>query len=176
MQSCFDVCDGCSAYTDGAWVPHSRVPPYRLNASIYKPAGLRIAAGSPQHYGRCDDVASSVRQLYEWQPSRCSLQPFTTEASCNTLRGKQLLFAGDSTMWQLFLSFVLMHGGQLGRNMVMTSAATDLSASVCDDQVRAVFVRSDLLLWSNHHWEYTQARPGPSPGTLAPSLSQPCLP
>ena len=101
---------------------------------------------------------------------------FTTEASCNTLRGKQLLFAGDSTMWQLFLSFVLMHGGQLGRNMVMTSAATDLSASVCDDQVRAVFVRSDLLLWSNHHWEYTQARPGPSPGTLAPSLSQPCLP
>ena len=79
-------------------------------------------------------------------------------------------------MWQLFLSFVLMHGGQLGRNMVMTSAATDLSASMCDDQVRAVFVRSDLLLWSNHHWEYTQARPGPSPGTLAPSLSQPCLP
>ena len=158
MQPCFDVCDGCAAYTDGAWVPQSRVPPYRLNASIYKPAGLRISAVSPQHYGRCDDVATSVRQLYDWQPSRCSLQPFTIEASCHTLRGKQLLFAGDSTMWQLFLSFVLMHGGQLGRNMVMTSAATDLSASVCDDQVRAVFVRSDLLLWSNHHWEYTQAR------------------
>ena len=158
MQPCFDVCDGCAAYTDGAWVPQSRVPPYRLNASIYKPAGLRISAVSPQHYGRCDDVATSVRQLYDWQPSRCSLQPFTIEASCHTLRGKQLLFAGDSTMWQLFLSFVLMHGGQLGRNMVATSAATDLSASVCDDQVRAVFVRSDLLLWSNHHWEYTQAR------------------
>ena len=158
MQSCFDVCDGCAAHTDGAWVPQSRVPPYRLNASIYKPAGLKLSAVSPQHYGRCDDVATSVRQLYEWQPSRCSLQPFTVEASCNTLRGKQLLFAGDSTMWQLFLSFVLMHGGRLGRNLVMTSAATDLSASVCDDQVRAVFVRSDLLLWSNHHWEYTQAR------------------
>ena len=157
-QSCFDVCDGCAAYTDGAWVPHSRVPPYRLNASIYKPAGLKISAVTPQHYGRCDDVATSPRQLYDWQPSGCSLQPFTAEASCRTLRGKQLLFAGDSTMWQLFLSFVLMHGGRLGRNLVMTSSASDIGASVCDDQVRAVFVRSDLLLWSNHHWEYTQAR------------------
>ena len=111
-----------------------------------------------QHYGRCDDVATSPRPLYEWEPRRCALEPFAREASCELLRGKQLLFAGDSTMWQLFLSFVLMHGGQLGRNLVHTSSASDISASCCDDGVRAVFVRSDLLLWSNHHWEYTQAR------------------
>ena len=84
QQHCFDVCDGCAAYTDGAWVPRMRAPPYRLNASIYKPAGLKISAVTPQHYGRCDDVATQ-RQLYEWQPSRCWLQPFTVEGSCASL-------------------------------------------------------------------------------------------
>ena len=50
QQHCFDVCDGCAAYTDGAWVPRMRAPPYRLNASIYKPAGLKLSAVTPQHF------------------------------------------------------------------------------------------------------------------------------
>ena len=70
------------------------------------------------------------------------------------MRGRQLLFAGDSTIWQLFLSFVLLHGGRLGRNAGHISTASELTASLCGDGVRAaVFVRTDLLLWTTHHWE-----------------------
>jgi len=157
MGSCFPSSSLDAAYADGRWVSHSTSPPYRADAAIYKPAGLKISAATAQHYGRCDDVSPN-RQLYEWRPLSCLLEPFSRDSSCELLRGKQLLFAGDSTMWQLFLSFVMLHGGYLGRNLVHTSSASDISASACNDRVRAVFVRSDLLLWSNHHWEYTQAR------------------
>ena len=157
--NCFDACDGaCSAHAVGRWVRREQPPPYRLDGGLYKLAGMKTTAVSAAHYGRCDDVSPSPRALYDWKPDGCALEPFSASASCAAMRGRQLLFAGDSTIWQLFLSFVLLHGGRLGRNAGHISTASELTASLCGDGVRAVFVRTDLLLWTTHHWEYTMAR------------------
>ena len=56
---------------------------------------------------------------------------------------------GDSTLLQLFLSFVLLLQGQLGMNARRASHIQDITASACNDSVRLAFARSDLLLWTH---------------------------
>ena len=136
-----------STCTDGSWRVRSSPPPYRINASLWEELGSSIRRSTPQHYGRCDE-AMPTRSLYEWRPSRCSLAPFAVEGACAALRGQSVLFVGDSTVFQLFLSFALLLNAKLGRSSKKASTISEMTGSACDDEVRLAFSRSDLLLWS----------------------------
>ena len=64
--------------TDGAWAAQPLLPrPYRLNATLWGKVGTSITSRTPQHYGRCDDVAqvTTPRTLYEWEPRGCTVRP-----------------------------------------------------------------------------------------------------
>ena len=117
---------------------------------------------SSQHYGLCDDRAERLgaipRKLYEWQAEKCDLPAFDRARACSLFEGKQVVVAGDSTAGQLFLSLVLLLGGSFGRNSRHTSVISDITASVCDNKGRFVFIRNDLLLWSTHRSEFNRAR------------------
>ena len=143
-------------YADGHWVP-GRPRPYRLPVSLWGELGVNINGRSAQHYGRCDDVAPD-RTLYDWRPQHCELRAFEPPAACEALRGRQLVFVGDSTLLQLFLSFVLLLRGALGRNVRKTSTVQDVTASACNDTVRLAFARSDLLLWTHSSRDVAAAR------------------
>ncbi|KAL1529190.1 hypothetical protein AB1Y20_000149 [Prymnesium parvum] len=153
----------------GEWLarPLSLPRPYRINASLWAYAGTSITGKTPQHYGRCDDV-SDARPLYEWAPRSCALARFNADEACTLLRGKALLFVGDSTVAQLFLSFVLLLHGRLGLNNKRASVLSDISASACADAVRLNFVRSDLLLWTHAQQDFQGARGCDGYTTLQP--------
>ena len=135
LPDCFGHCGTCNLHTTGWWAPRVEQAPYRLNHSLWATLGLSgPSTSSSSHYGLCDDVAersAHARQLYEWQADACVLRPFSREAACEVLSGKQVVVAGDSTAGQLFLSLVLLLGGSFGRNSRHTSAISDLTASAC---------------------------------------------
>ena len=142
-----------AAYTEGEWVAAEGPKPYRLPASFWPSIGSKVHAELPQHYGRCDDVRPS-RALYDWRPKHCALLPFARERMCALLSGKQVVVVGDSTVLQLFISLVKMLGGEFGRDVKHGYVTADLTASVCDDTTRLVFIRSDLLLWTHSVSDY----------------------
>ena len=146
-------------YTDGAWVRRSDAQPrpYRILPALWASIGTSIKPSTPQHYGRCDDVAPD-RPLYDWRPHRCTLRPFVPEGACELLRGRQVVFVGDSTLLQLFLSFVLLLQGRLGMNVRRATSVQDLTASACNDTVRLAFARSDLLLWTHAPRDFGSAK------------------
>ena len=155
LPHCFDAFPpSLAAYSDGEWVPSSAPPRYLVPATFWGTIGSKVHADMPQHYGRCDDVRRKGRVLYDWSPRHCSLLPFTRDAVCATLTGKQIVVIGDSTVLQFFLSFVHMLGGRFGRDVKHGFVTADLTASACDDSVRLVFVRSDLLLWTHSIVDY----------------------
>ena len=162
QPGCFEACASCNLHARGQWVARSSEPPYQLNHSLWSKMGLTpVARTAPHHYGRCDDLSLArgrTRQLYDWVPDNCELKPVERESACAVLSGKQLMIAGDSTAGQLFLSLVLLLGGRFGRNSRRTSAISDIPASVCDGRTRLIFVRNDLLLWTDHRSEYNRAR------------------
>ena len=145
-----------SDYTDGRWVARDRArtpPPYRIKASLWEQLGTSIRGSTPQHYGRCDDAMPS-RPLYDWVPQGCSLAPFERERACDLLDGKAVLMVGDSTVFQLFLSFALLLGAKLGKNTKRASTVSEMTASACGDNVRLAFSRSDLLLWTTSNSDF----------------------
>ncbi|KAL1527322.1 hypothetical protein AB1Y20_015993 [Prymnesium parvum] len=159
---CFERCASCNSHTRGHWEPRARPPPYTLNHSLWAQLGLSpIARSAASHYGRCDEQtrpSGKPRALYEWAARHCELAHVEPARVCSVLAGKQVVIAGDSTAGQLFLSFVLLLGGRFGRNSRRTSAISDIGASVCAGRTRVVFVRNDLLLWTDHRSEYNRAR------------------
>lgn len=157
MHGCFST--SLDTYASGSWHPStSRRPPYRIEASLWDSLGTNIRRSTPQHYGRCDDVEPN-RTHYEWSPDGCTLSRFDdVESACNLLANKSILFVGDSTVFQLFLSFALLLRSKLGRNAKRTSSVTEMSASACDDTMRLAFARSDLLLWSSAGSEFNSVR------------------
>ena len=62
------------SHAEGEWEARERgaPAPYRINASLWEQLGTSIRPSTPQHYGRCDDVAPQ-RPLYDWRP-RCALE------------------------------------------------------------------------------------------------------
>lgn len=144
------------AYADGEWeAQHARVrgQPYRITASFWPKIGSKIHPELPQHYGRCDEVAAT-RPLYTWKPRHCSLRPFERDGVCSILHGRQIVVVGDSTVFQTFLSFVHLLGGSFGKDVKHGYVTADLTASVCSDATRIVFIRSDLLLWTHSIADY----------------------
>lgn len=84
---------------------------------------------------------------------------------------------GDSTVFQLFLSFALLLGANMGRSLKRATTVSELCASACADNTRLAFVRSDLLLWSSASSDYACAFPQPRPhGSAARSLLLCCYP
>ncbi|KAL1519925.1 hypothetical protein AB1Y20_023413 [Prymnesium parvum] len=186
-RPCFSHCPSCTDYTSGEWVERHIPPPYHLNHSVWARMGLRIEEGSAHDYGQCASSSSaspspphssstststpvfsssppaSSPSWYEWEPSDCELPPVDRPATCRLLRGKQILFVGDSQMAQLFTSAVMLLAGAAGlgvdyRAGTRASVLSDVTASACNDTVRLNFVRSDLLAWSNSGHEAVAAR------------------
>ena len=143
-------------YTDGDWVPftHHR---YKILAHFWEQLGTTIKSSTPQNYGRCDRVTPN-RILYEWQPHRCKLEQFSVHGVCEVLRGKSLLMVGDSTVFQLWLSFALLLGAQLGKNVKKASTVSEITASACGDATRLAFVRNDLVLYTSNVGDLMSAK------------------
>ena len=144
----------------GRWVArNANAPPYYLNKTVWSELDLWLIAKaeshSPHNYGICEAAArhhKRKRNLYNWQPHECSIPPLATDACSGAAFSSPktfLLFVGDSTVAQLWLSFCLLLGAKLGVNSRKGSEISKLSrvsASACGDRVRLSYVRSDLLL------------------------------
>ncbi|MCO5570036.1 hypothetical protein L7F22_023750 [Adiantum nelumboides] len=86
----------CNLY-EGKWVRDDAYPLYRSKDCPFIDAGFRC-----QENGRPDDGYLKWR----WQPSGCSLPRFDGEKMLNMLRGKRLVFVGDSigrNQWESML-------------------------------------------------------------------------
>jgi hypothetical protein len=136
----------------GSWTPHNAtLPPYKLSKTEWRAMGL--TGLKPGHdYGRCDRPARK-RTLHDWTPSHCQLRALSHETFCSSheFRGAHnlILFVGDSTVAQTFLSFALLVNASFGRNDGMSvNTLFRITASSCGGRVRLSFVRNDLLLWS----------------------------
>lgn len=164
--ACFDGsdsgfgCNSCSRHAQGTWEATTGDAPYRLTAALLgkQGAGISIDNNSAHHHGACADRGKHASGRYAWRPSMCTIWPFERERACQALRtaGPSILLVGDSTMAQLFLSLVMLLGGQLGRNVQIRHVLTELTASACSDTVRLNFVRSDLLLYAPSKLELRQ--------------------
>jgi hypothetical protein len=160
MPQCFDesFSADAAAYSDGYWEPAGSPHPYRIGPRFWASIGSKMHADLPQHYGHCDDPVvrgtSPERKLYTWTPRRCHLWPFERKHVCKVLRGRQIVVVGDSTVFQTFLSLVLLLGGSFGRDLKHGYVVADLTASACDATTRLVFIRSDLLLWTQSVSDY----------------------
>ena len=161
LPSCFDAYppEAAAYSSEGEWKSEGTAAPYRITPRFWSSIGSRMNAELPQHYGKCDDAAAKPggpppRTMYRWHPNRCTLQPFDRSGMCRILGGKQVVVVGDSTVFQTFLSLVLMLGGRFGRDLKHGFVIADLTASACNDTTRIVFVRSDLLLWTHALSDY----------------------
>lgn len=143
-----------NAYAEGEWVEtrdqHLR---YRIHRNFWAKIGSKVHSALPQHYGRCDDTTAD-RKLHAWSPRQCALLPLQREAFCRLLGGRQIVVVGDSTVFQMFLSLVLLLGGDFGRDLKHGYVTADLTATACGDATRLVYVRSDLLLWTHSTPDY----------------------
>ena len=74
------------------------------------------------------------------------LKHYEPRTTCELLRHRSILFVGDSTMVQMFGAFVMLLGGEFGRQHL----GKDVTASACNDTVRLNYVRNDLALWLEH--------------------------
>jgi len=159
MSTILNCFSGTTAadYTDGSWVPTIRPGRYRITPRLWEDLGTAIKSTTPQHYGRCDRAMPN-RTLFEWQPHRCSLDRFDEQSACEALRGRSLLMVGDSTVFQLFLSFALLIGARLGKNIKRASTVSEITASACGDTTRMAFVRNDLLLYSSSGGDFASAK------------------
>ena len=127
-----------------SWLQRER-PPYELNKTFWRKIGVQAVARRRHN----DKYSCPAHQLHDYS---CAPR-FASSTSCQALlrntSSRQILFVGDSTSGQLFISFVLQLGGNFGSNSAFAHTLVDLAASACDDRVRLEYVRNDLLLWSN---------------------------
>ena len=65
---------------------------------------------------------------------------------------------GDSTVFQLWLSFALLLGAKVGKNVKRASTVSEITASACGDTSRLAFVRNDLLVYSAHPNDFSSIR------------------
>ena len=134
---CFAPCRTCSLHAHGRWVPASRAYVEPADEQI-----LRVMDEKNRNQSGCSRHGKAALPAQEFEPSHCTLKRFDRAAACSALGSrKSLVFVGDSLTSQLFYSLALLLGGfaEAGR--------IQMHASVCNDQVRMVFVRSDLALW-----------------------------
>ncbi|KAL1526349.1 hypothetical protein AB1Y20_015063 [Prymnesium parvum] len=152
---CFDACpiSSCTHHLEGTWVEREH-PLYHISfAKIERALGVRGDRGS-SNYGRCDEKRAlgsapggdKPRPTYRWNPSTCQLKEYTPEGGCGLLRGKSVMVVGDSTAGQLWYSLAIQLRAVFGRNARFVSVLDEAVASACNDTVRLVFSRNDLLI------------------------------
>ena len=116
--NCFDACDGaCSAR---GW-------PLGAPRAAAVPSTAACQTGGHEDNGGVGGALRPVRRRIAVAYVEARRLRARAVLRVGVVRGHarpQLLFAGDSTIWQLFLSFVLLHGGQLGRNAGHISTAS----------------------------------------------------
>ncbi|CAI9772195.1 unnamed protein product [Fraxinus pennsylvanica] len=91
---------GCDIFS-GRWVRDETRPLYEEDDCPYIPAQLAC-----QKYGRPD----KDYQRWRWQPHNCSIPSFNATLMLESLRGKTMMFVGDSLNRGQFISLVcLLH-------------------------------------------------------------------
>ena len=109
-----------------------------------------------------------TRQRFDWQPHGCTLRRFDPEHVCSILRGKAVLFVGDSTMENQFSSFVALAEAEPSYVAKGRHWASDKTAVACNGTTRLNFVRNDLSLWYQNPHDHPMSCNG-SPSFLARS-------
>jgi hypothetical protein len=86
---------------DGRWVPDSTYPLYNSTSCPFAERGFDCLAN-----GRTDTGYLHWR----WRPRRCDVPRFTARAALERLRGKRVVFVGDSmsrTQWESFICMLM---------------------------------------------------------------------
>ena len=134
---CFAPCRTCSLHAHGRWVPASRAYVEPADEQI-----LKTMDEKNRNQSGCSRHHKEALPAQEFEPSHCTLKRFDRAAACSALGSrKSLVFVGDSLTHQLFYSLALLLGGSVAAGRIQ------VHASLCNDQVRMLFVRSDLALW-----------------------------
>ena len=142
QSSCFTAHGAGASYSDGTW-------------HLANHSGVRTARLKPRNKEE-PWVSCSVQRDYGWRPN-CHLKHMEKPELCTLLDGKFVLFVGDSTSQQLFLSLVSVMRGQLSRGHGGGAGGRD-RASACNDSVRIASERADLLLWTDQPADLHTAR------------------
>ena len=153
--SCFT--ENAASHADGEWWPRRGARPYTIKPKLWEDLGTAIKRSTPQHYGRCDEAVPN-RSLYEWRSASCLLRQWNTSDVCTILSGRSLLMVGDSTVFQLWLSFSLLLGATLGKNVKRASTVTEVTASACANSSRLAFVRNDLLTYTTSSGDFNRIK------------------
>ncbi|XP_021771662.1 protein trichome berefringence-like 7 [Chenopodium quinoa] len=86
---------------DGKWVPDDSYPLYNASDCPFAEVGFNCLAN-----GRRD----SDYMKWRWKPKDCDLPRFDVQALLNYLRGKRVVFVGDSltrTQWESFICMLM---------------------------------------------------------------------
>ena len=84
---------------------------------------------------------------YCWQPHKCIAPPFSIKEFCGKLKGKTVLFAGDSLLYQMFLATIYQVENRTVEVIKQIQDSKDAMPlnKICDDTVSLSFMRSDRL-------------------------------
>ncbi|XP_052155183.1 protein trichome berefringence-like 7 [Oryza glaberrima] len=86
---------------DGAWVPDARYPLYNSSLCPFAERGFNCLANGRRDTGYLK---------WRWKPRRCDAPRFTARAALERLRGKRVVFVGDSmsrTQWESFICMLM---------------------------------------------------------------------
>ncbi|GJN16985.1 hypothetical protein PR202_gb04021 [Eleusine coracana subsp. coracana] len=92
--------ESCNVF-DGGWVPDERYPLYNSSKCPFAERGFNCLAN-----GRKDTEYLKWR----WKPRRCDLPRFSARSVLEWLRGKRVVFVGDSmsrTQWESFICMLM---------------------------------------------------------------------
>ncbi|KAL7586702.1 hypothetical protein Lser_V15G39447 [Lactuca serriola] len=141
--SVYDSLEGCDLFS-GKWVHDNDSYP------LYKDSDCPYIRGDYAcgQYGRMD----SKYQQWRWQPSACNLPRFDAKEALERLRGKRVIFIGDSVNRNQWVSMVCMLQAviPLGRKKMQKIHGVSLfTFKAFDYNVSIDFYWSPLLVESN---------------------------
>lgn len=123
---------GCDLFS-GKWVRDETYPLYKEAECPYIMEQLTCQA-----YGRPD----TDYQKWRWQPNGCSLPKFNATTMLETLRGKRLLFIGDSINRGQFMSFICL----------LSSVIPENARTFYNKHFPNVFTATDYNATVTFHW------------------------
>ena len=90
----------CNVF-EGSWIPDSSYPLYNSSICSFVERGFNCLAN-----GRRDEDYLK----WKWKPWRCHIPPFDVNRALESLRGKRVVFVGDSmsrTQWESFICMLM---------------------------------------------------------------------